>query len=369
MGLLFEKLKARQKPDGTFTPAPAEDTPMLSGSLLNVPRPEYSDKVEVELVSQATIKPQTIYDIVSQYGRPRSYEKEVAEAERQKKLGMLSDILGLGVNLATGVAGRRIFDQPQSNTSIADARLQRLKDLQRADSVRFDNALLNARLQDYQNERAAAAAKATADWNKYKFDIDTRLKLAENTRRAAKDKADAEMQAERDRKTAEYRRQNLDLQRQKIAASLDKEKGKDKFDYLIGHNGRKTVIPKDEATAVAGYLYNRMQEIIASNPNDGRTVDDIKMQMGEGGDQSTKMLSIVKRKIKDFPELQEELESIINGAYEPKDAQRTVYEYLQRFFPKQEYSGPYRPPEYLNGKEVVDFSPEQEVIKYKPKSK
>lgn len=31
MGLLFEKLKARQKPDGTFTPAPAEDTPMLSG--------------------------------------------------------------------------------------------------------------------------------------------------------------------------------------------------------------------------------------------------------------------------------------------------------------------------------------------------
>ena len=160
MGLLFEKLKARQKPDGTFTPAPAEDTPMLSGSSLNVPRPEYPDKVEVEPVSHTTIKPQTIYDIVSQYGRPRSYEKEVAEAERQKKLGMLSDILGLGVNLATGVAGRRIFDQPQSNTSIADARLQRLKDLQRADSVRFDNALLNARLQDYQNERAAAAAKA-----------------------------------------------------------------------------------------------------------------------------------------------------------------------------------------------------------------
>ena len=87
---------------------------------------------------------------------------------------MLSDILGLGVNLATGVAGRRIFDQPQSNTSIADARLQRLKDLQRADSVRFDNALLNARLQDYQNERAAAAAKANADWEKHKFDTNTK---------------------------------------------------------------------------------------------------------------------------------------------------------------------------------------------------
>lgn len=99
------------------------------------------------------------------------------------------------------------------------------------------------------------------------------------------------------------------------------------------------MIPKDEATAVAGYLYNRMQEIIASNPNDGRTVDDIKMQMGEGGDQSTKMLSIVKRKIKDFPELQEELESIINGAYEPKDAQRTVYEYLQRFFQNKSIAG------------------------------
>ena len=146
------------------------------------------------------------------------------------------------------------------------------------------------------------------------------------------------------KKTAEYREAMLKLQQQRIAAS---QNGKDKFDYLIGQNGRKTVIPKDEATAVAGYLYNRMQEIIASNPNDRRTVDDIKMQMGEGGDQSTKMLSIVKRKIKDFPELQDELESIINGAYEPKDTQQTVYEYLQRFLPKQEYSGPYRPPEYL----------------------
>ena len=59
MGLLFEKLKARQKPDGTFTPAPAEDTPTLSGSSLNVPRPEYPDKIEVEPVSQTNIKPQT----------------------------------------------------------------------------------------------------------------------------------------------------------------------------------------------------------------------------------------------------------------------------------------------------------------------
>ena len=290
MGLLFEKLKARQKPDGTFTPAPAEDTPMLSGSSLNVPRPEYPDKVEVEPVSQTTIKPQTIYDIVSQYGRPRSYEKEVAEAERQKKLGMLSDILGLGVNLATGVAGRRIFDQPQSNTSIADARLQRLKDLQRADSVRFDNALLNARLQDYQNERAAAAAKANADWEKHKFDTNTKIKLADINRQIQKDAENARLRAEENKKTAEYREAMLKLQQQRIAAS---QNGKDKFDYLIGQNGRKTVIPKDEATAVAGYLYNRMQEIIASNPNDRRTVDDIKMQMGEGGDQSTKMLSIM----------------------------------------------------------------------------
>ena len=56
MGLLFEKQKARQKPDGTFTPAPAEDTPMLSDSSLNVPRPEYPDKVEVGPVSQTNIE-------------------------------------------------------------------------------------------------------------------------------------------------------------------------------------------------------------------------------------------------------------------------------------------------------------------------
>ena len=55
MGLLFEKLKARQKPDGTFTPAPAEDTPMLSDSSLNVPRPEYPDKVEVGRYHKQTL--------------------------------------------------------------------------------------------------------------------------------------------------------------------------------------------------------------------------------------------------------------------------------------------------------------------------
>lgn len=87
MGLLFEKLKARQKPDGTFTPAPAEDTPTLSGSSLNVPRPEYPDKIEVEPVSQTNIKPQTIYDIVSQYGRPRSYEKRSLKRNDRKNLG------------------------------------------------------------------------------------------------------------------------------------------------------------------------------------------------------------------------------------------------------------------------------------------
>lgn len=320
MGLLFEKLKARQKPDGTFTPAPAEDTPMLSGSSLNVPRPEYPDKVEVEPVSHTTIKPQTIYDIVSQYGRPRSYEKEVAEAERQKKLGMLSDILGLGVNLATGVAGRRIFDQPQSNTSIADARLQRLKDLQRADSVRFDNALLNARLQDYQNERAAAAAKATADWNKYKFDIDTRLKLAENTRRAAKDKADAEMQAERDRKTAEYRRLNLDLQRQKIATSLDKEKGKDKFDYLIGHNGRKTAIPKDEMPSIANYSIGLLQKKMMGT-NDTKTFAELKVALDQIANNPSAATSVLQRMIQNYPELQDELESILDSPYRAGETQ------------------------------------------------
>lgn len=63
------------------------------------------------------------------------------------------------------------------------------------------------------------------------------------------------------------------------------------------------------------------------------------MQMGEGGDQSNKTLSIVKRRIKDFPELQDEYESIMNGTYEPKDAQQTVYEYLQRFFQNRSIAG------------------------------
>ena len=315
MGLLLEKLKARQKPDGTFTPAPAEDTPMLSGPSLNVPRPEYPDKVEVEPVSQTSIKPQTIYDIVSQYGRPRSYEKEVAEAERQKKLGMLSDILGLGVNLATGVAGRRIFDQPRSNTSIADARLQRLKDLQRTDNTRFDNALLNARLQDYQNERAAAAAKANADWEKHKFDTNTKIKLADIIRQIQKDAENARLRAEENKKTAEYREAMLKLQQQRIAARQKEGKGsKDKFDYLIGQNGKVTKVPKDVMPSIANYSIGLLQKKMMGT-NDTKTFAELKVALDQIANNPSAATSVLQRMIQNYPELQDELESILDSPY------------------------------------------------------
>ena len=49
-------------------------------------------------------------------------KKRSQKRNGRKNLGCYRIYWGLGVNLATGVAGRRIFDQPQSNTSIADAR-------------------------------------------------------------------------------------------------------------------------------------------------------------------------------------------------------------------------------------------------------
>lgn len=59
-------------------------------------------------------------------------------------------------------------------------------------------------------------------------------------------------------------------------------------------------------------LYNKMKKLSAENPGKyGDALDDINMQYGEGGDQATKAITIIQRRLQDFPELTDEFYKII----------------------------------------------------------
>ena len=123
---------------------------------------------------------------------------------------------------------------------------------------------------------------------------------------------------EADREATErYRARSLGIQQQRVNNQIKGNKNKE-TDYLIGNNGRKTEFPKSMGEAIYGYLYRRMQNIMKSNPEGREDIEDTKIQMGEGGDQLTKMEAIVKRRIKDFPELQDELDYILEKGELPE---------------------------------------------------
>lgn len=343
MGILFDELKRINTGVGG-----GRDTSVEATRPLESPVVKAADKpvlFEPAVNQKPDLSGMTQYDIVQKYGRPRSYEDEIREAERKKRLGVLSDVLSLGVDVGTSMAGRRTPVQIQSQTDVADARLQRLKDLQRADDIRFGNALLQARLGDRADAKAGEIAKQRDQYLRDKMKLDNAAKMAEIKRKMGNDAYDRAFKQKQFDADERYRKNSLAVQWAK--ANKEKASDKDKYDYLVGKDGRITRIPKDMSTAVAGYLYSRMRDILAQNPQDKRTLDDIKMEFGEGGDQSTKMLAIVKRKIKEFPELQDESEAILSGQM-PVNSDTQSADELYRLIqahslPAEKYEGPIRP--------------------------
>lgn len=259
----------------------------------------------------------TVYDIIANAGKPYDYEAEVRKAERAKKMGMLTDIFGLAGNLVSGIAGRRIYNQAPQATSIAEARLQRLKDLQRAGEIQYQNALQNARLQDYQIARQDARHKAALEAEANKLRADMAYKQAEFSRKVAKDKSDAYWNAQLEAGRNARSKSELEARSRESALNRSNSKeiakirsgGSEKFDYLLGEDGKFTTFPKDKSKSVISNIYRRMQRLVEANPEKYGDISDMKLRIGV--DRMSEIEAIVRSRIQDFPELQEELDYII----------------------------------------------------------
>ena len=273
-------------------------------------------------VQQAVQPNQTIYDMVKEYGKPYDYEKELQQAERNRKLGMLTDFVKSATDFGSALAGRRIFDNGTSATKQASDRMDKIRDIQRQGTINYQNALLNARLKDAEIARNEAQRKAQLDlqreqmandqyWKQRAYDQNSYQFERNQELSRQKLQQDQNQFEQRNAFTASENKKERDS-RERIAtigASRSTSKGNDLVEFY-GKGGRSIILPKSSASGIAEYIHNRMKKIIESKPSDKRTIDDIQLQFNEGGTRGDKAISIVQNRLQDFPELQDEMNII-----------------------------------------------------------
>lgn len=300
-----------------------------------------------------------IVDIVKNMGKPYNYEAEIRQAERQKKLGVLTDILGMAGNLGTAIAGRRLYGA-QPNTAVqADARLQQFKDLARNGAINYQNDLKNAAILQYQQNAKDDANRAAMAYQRWKDTTDFGIKAAEaQARQADRDTKNKQWQAEQQRRLAEFdwKQRNANANRAIEIAKLNKELGKEKDKntvYWYGEDGKEYEIPKSKMNGIAAYMYQRMKDYVSNNPEANKSLEDLMMQFGEGGDITSKNINIVMRRLQEFPELAQELDYLLMGVRpNTRETQQNMDYPTMVPFPKADY-GKYEGlsrPKYDTGK-------------------
>ena len=276
----------------------------------------------------------SVYDMVRLYTKPQTYENEIKQAEKNRKLAQLTDIIGMAGNIGTLLAGRRLYGNPVSATQMANDRLEKLRALNRNGQQQYDNALLNARLKDQEIKRAEQQRKAQMDFQE-------RMAQRQAEREDAKWRAQLAYQMERDKLDRDARdkanKDNLNLQNRRLNADIaqaqerlniqkanmmNRKKANDKLNpevYIYGKNGRRIAVRKNSLNAITAYLYKKMQDTLTSSadPKDKKTLSDINLMMNQAGDNKDKMASVVMQRLQDFPELEAELENIqkLNDLY------------------------------------------------------
>ena len=276
----------------------------------------------------------SVYDMVRLYTKPQTYENEIKQAEKNRKLAQLTDIIGMAGNIGTLLAGRRLYGNPVSATQMANDRLEKLRALNRNGQQQYDNALLNARLKDQEIKRAEQQRKAQMDFQE-------RMAQRQAEREDAKWRAQLAYQMERDKLDRDARdkanKDNLNLQNRRLNADIaqaqerlniqkanmmNRKKANDKLNpevYIYGKNGRRIAVRKNSLNAITAYLYKNMQDTLTSSadPKDKKTLSDINLMMNQAGDNKDKMASVVMQRLQDFPELEAELENIqkLNDLY------------------------------------------------------
>lgn len=255
----------------------------------------------------------------------RKFDDSKESIERQRKAAFLGDLANLFGQTVASAQGARQFSPIKSGVPYYNEQLQKLKNWRNDADVNYS---LSQAKNDYENKKYQQ--KLTLD--KYKMGLQQGqfgeklkldyLKLAEDVR---KNKI---TQTQADKKIAELMRHNQVTERtasynassSRISANASRERAKNTGNntkdnesiVVTGKNGKQVAVtyPKEKKGAIIS-LYNKMKKLSASNPGKyGDVLEDANLKVSEGGDQATKAMTIIQRRLQDFPELTDEFYKI-----------------------------------------------------------
>lgn len=267
----------------------------------------------------------------------RNYNEDKASLERQRKaevLGNLATVFGQSIASA---AGARQFKPVQSNVAAYNNALDKLRQ-------NYNNTLANYALTEARADRNAEIAAQQAELkfakdvalaelnNKQQMGLLTAKQVFDDAQRIAKAK-DAQELAKINNEAALQRTQTT------AAAAAARQKASDEAamvrkKYEVDNKGgsqsgeRSIRLKYDDGTeetvtydksmeGAISSLYERMRQLVSENPGKyGTSLDELKLRFEDGGDSASKIMSIVARKIGNFPELAPEFNEIIGRKQE-----------------------------------------------------
>jgi len=330
------------QPSAVEEEEPAVETNPVEPATVNEIQPDNETQSDDDVSSiMNRINNEGYYSMLKKWKRPNLNDEEKRlRAERNVSLmGDLANMFAQGLALRRGA---RIFSPIQSNTPKVNDKIERLQDMKRNENIDYQNKVLSSQYKDFELKRAEDQLKQKQALEKYKLDVqngqfgeEMKYKydalqeqvrnhtisqehadkvLRETARHNRKSESTAGYNAQSQRMSAQAAQQNAATNASKGNSST----GMDSI-TLTGSDGKRTTVdyPKSKNGALLS-LYNRMKEESAKNPQKYGTLDDINMKMGEGGDQATKIMSIIKRRIADFPQLTGEFNQLVGGAPAPK---------------------------------------------------
>lgn len=263
------------------------------------------------------------------------YETGEQRARRERDDRASRAITGISdlISNIAGMVGTAKGSSPVvvNNLAPLDARQREITERRDALKRKYDTLITNAKVGDiaYQRDLEAARQKAQRDLQLKLVlkDIDAQIKKGEIDQKQAHDmRLEAARQVNREKNAqynARFKEADLAIKRenlQRLKEYDEKNRGGEANDIvLFGRDNEEFRIPRDKVDGFVTAAYQAMKDLIAKKNKEIEQdssltkeekeklklsdIDDIKLVMGEGGDQVSKARAIVGRRLSDFPEL------------------------------------------------------------------
>lgn len=267
--------------------------------------------------TQVEKHPESMYAAVSSMLASAETPDEKAKREKREKLGQtfsnLGNLIGNVANLYYTSKGSPYIDL-NSSAQYENQRMQQIKDKREALQRRKDEMLLNARTGEINYARNLEAARQQLaakqaekandrayDFNKFGIQMQYNIDRDKQANDIKKEDLIERKRSNKEkegigRANAATSRMRANIESAKAQSELQSKSDKNN-DYLpLGDD--LIPVPKAQSKALFSKLYQAMKR----DPQiQGDALENVQLQFGEGGDQDTKMMNIVRRRLNDSP--------------------------------------------------------------------